>query len=225
VITNVGVWRETVPGETACVHQPGGDCLVFIGTATYVPGTRPDVARAYPGYPNNTGGWGLQVLTNELPNSNGQLGHGNGAYRIHAIATNTAGQSTDLGTVSITVNNAGSLAPFGTIDTPAPGATVSGTAYVNFGWVLTPQPNIIPLNGSTIWVYIDNLPVGHPVYNNDRSDISTLFPGLQNSMGAVGYYYIDTTQLANGLHTIAWTATDSAGHAVGLGSRYFTVQN
>jgi hypothetical protein len=67
--------------------------------------------------------------------------------------------------------------------------------------------------------------VGHPVYNNYRADIATLFPGLQNSNGAVGYYYIDTTQLSNGLHTIAWVATDSAGNAQGLGSRYFLVQN
>jgi hypothetical protein len=96
---------------------------------------------------------------------------------------------------------------------------------VNFGWVVTPQPNIVPINGFTISVFIDNLPVEHPVYNNYRADIATLFPGLQNSEGAVGYYYIDTTTLTNGLHTIAWVATDSAGHATGLGSRYFTVQN
>jgi hypothetical protein len=63
------------------------------------------------------------------------------------------------------------------------------------------------------WVFIDNLPVGHPVYNNYRADIASLFPGLQNSMGAVGYYYIDTTTLSNGLHTISSIATDSAGHA------------
>jgi hypothetical protein len=102
---------------------------------------------------------------------------------------------------------------------------VSGSAYVNFGWALTPQPNIIPIDGSTIWVFIDNLPVGHPVYNNYRSDIGTLFPNYQNSQGAVGYYYIDTTKLTNGLHTISWLATDSAGNKQGLGSRFFNVQN
>jgi hypothetical protein len=122
------------------------------------------------------------------------------------------------------VNNAASVLPFGTIDTPTQGGTESGT-FVNFGWVVTPQPNIVPLDGSTIWVFIDNVRVGNPVYNNYRVDIASLFPGLQNSNGAVGYYYIDTTQLTNGLHTIAWVATDSAGHAAGLGSRYFNVHN
>jgi hypothetical protein len=60
--------------------------------------------------------------------------------------------------------NATSAIPFGTIDTPAQGATASGT-IVNFGWALTPQPGMIPIDGSTITVYIDNVPLGHPSYN------------------------------------------------------------
>jgi hypothetical protein len=123
------------------------------------------------------------------------------------------------------VNNAGSPLPFGTIDTPTQGGAASGTAFVNFGWALTPQPNIIELDGSTINVFIDGKLVGHPVYDNYRVDIATLFPGLLNSGGAVGYYKIDTTQLTNGLHTISWSVRDSAGHTQGIGSRFFNVQN
>jgi hypothetical protein len=219
------LWRETVPNEYACVPQPKDECLVFLGNAAITPGTRPDVAQTDPGYSYNTAGWGLQLLTNELPDANGKSGMGNGTYRIHAIAANTAGQSTDMGTIAISVDNADSVLPFGTIDTPTQGGTASGTAFVNFGWAVTPQPDLIPLDGSTITVYIDNLPVGHPVYNNYRVDIATLFPGLQNSNGAVGYFYIDTTKLTNGLHTISWLARDNAGNAAGLGSRYFNVQN
>jgi hypothetical protein len=75
--------------------------------------------------------------------------------------------------------------------------------------------------------------MGHPVYNNYRADIATLFPGYKNSGvlgmpadgGAIGYFRIDTTQLSNGLHTISWGARDNAGHGNGLGSRFFLVQN
>ncbi len=118
---------------------------------------------------------------------------------LHVLATSYANQVVDLGTVTIGVDNKDSVLPFGTIDTPAQGGTASGTAYVNFGWALTPQPNIIPINGSTIFVFIDNLPVGHPVYNNYRSDIATLFPGYQNSQGAVEfllYRYNEANQRA-----------------------------
>jgi hypothetical protein len=221
---SVQIWRAPVPGENPAAVAANG--LVFVEDTIFIAGTRPDVAALYPGYPNsNAAGWGAQLLTNELPNSSGSGPLGNGTYTLHALATDTNGVTTDLGAHMVTVDNAASVLPFGTIDTPAPGATISGTAYVNFGWTLTPQPNDIPTNGLTIWVFIDNQPVGHPVYNNPRSDIQSLFSGYSNTNGAVGYFYINTTTLANGLHQIAWSVTDSAGHTTGIGSRYFTVQN
>jgi hypothetical protein len=165
------------------------------------------------------------MLTNELPSNNGNDGVGNGTYNIHAIAHDKAGKSTDLGTKTIVVDNRDATAPFGSIDTPAQGATISGSAFVNFGWALTPVGKSIPIDGSTIWVYIDGLPYGHPVYNNPRLDIETLFPGYANSARAVGYFYIDTTHIPNGVHTIAWTVTDSVGAKSGIGSRYFIIQN
>lgn len=112
--------------------------------------------------------------------------------------------------------------PLGTIDTPGQGASVSGT-IVNFGWVLS--SNLIATDGSTIDVFVDGAAVGHPVYNNFRSDIASLFPNLPNSNGAVGYFILDTTSLPNGVHTIAWVVRDIAGATQGIGSRYFTVLN
>jgi hypothetical protein len=52
-----------------------------------------------------------------------------------AIAADPAGLATDLGTTMIPANNAASILPFGTIDTPGQGEAISGTDYVNFGWV------------------------------------------------------------------------------------------
>jgi len=72
---------------------------------------------------------------------------------------------------------------------------------------------------------VDGVAQGHPAYNQYRSDIATFFPGLANSGGAVGFFYIDTTKLANGVHTISWAVYDNLGHGDGIGSRYFTVQN
>jgi uncharacterized repeat protein (TIGR01451 family) len=205
-IAKVDIWREQSSG------------LVYIGAASFVTGSRPDVQSRYPNYlDNGASGWGYLMLTNELPGANG-------TFQIHAIAHDVNNASTDLGTKTIVVDNADATQPFGSIDTPTQGGTESGT-FVNFGWALTPPGKSIPVDGSTIWVFIDGVRIGHPVYDNYRSDIATLFPGYANSQGAVGYYYIDTTQLTNGLHTISWTVTDSAGVASGIGSRYFTVQN
>ena len=208
----VEVWRDAVTGE------PSGP--LFVGYGTFVAGARPDVAAAYPTLPGaDRAGWGLQVLTNTLP------GGGNGAYTFHAWAVDADGSRTRLGSKTITCTNATATTPFGTIDTPGQGQTVSGSAYVVFGWALTPQPASIPTDGSTIQVFVDDVPAGHPVYNQFRSDIATLFPGYANSNGAVGYLQLDTTALANGIHTIAWSVTDSLGRVSGIGSRYFWIQN
>jgi hypothetical protein len=74
-------------------------------------------------------------------------------------------------------------------------------------------------------VFVDGVSLGSPVYNNFRPDIATLFPGYNNSNGAIGYFYLDTTTLSNGLHSIAWSVTDNLGRTTGIGSRLFWVRN
>ncbi len=159
------------------------------------------------------------LLTNYLPNG------GNGVFTLHAIATDINENSVDLGVKTIIVDNANAVKPFGYIDTPVEGGAVSGKNFVNYGWVLTSRPNYIPTDGSTIDVWIDGVKRGHPIYNNYRIDIDSCFPGYANSNGAVGYFYLDATAYETGVHTIAWTAVDSAGNSDGIGSRYFLIQN
>jgi hypothetical protein len=159
------------------------------------------------------------MLTNFLPNG------GNGLFELHAIATDKEGNAATLGIKTISVNNANAVKPFGAIDTPAQGGTASGSNYRNHGWILTPLPNKIPEDGSTISVYIDGVNVGHPVYNIYRSDIAGLFPAYANSNGAGAYFDIDTSAYEGGVHTIFWTAVDNAGNSDGIGSRYFSIQN
>ena len=102
---------------------------------------------------------------------------------------------------------------------------MSGTSYVVFGWALTPLPKTIPFDGSTIHVLIDGADIGTVDYNHFRADIQALFPGLNNTNGAVGYRILDTTTLRNGLHTISWSVTDNQGATAVIGSRFFLVWN
>ena len=216
-VSKVDLYRDPAPGES--------NNQVWLGTANFVAGSRPDIEPHFPEYPlNYRAGWGFMVLTNMLPDLvNGGGTGGNGVFRLHAYAVDSEGLSTYLGTKTFTANNTGSIKPFGTIDTPAQGGTVSGTAYAIHGWALSRAE--IPRNGSTMSVLIDGTNVGRPVYNQHRPDIANFFPGYANSNNAVGNYILDTTRLANGLHTISWVVTDSAGNTEGIGSRFFTVQN
>jgi hypothetical protein len=193
---------------------------IYVGDAVFVDGARPDVEAAFPNYPfNYRAGWGYMLLTNFFPNG------GNGVFTLSAVATDKEWNQMTLGSKTIICDNANAVKPFGAIDTPAQGDTASGSDYINYGWVLTPMPNAIPTDGSTIHVFVDGVNLGNPTYNNYRADIATLFPGYANSNGAVGYFILDTTAYTNGTHTIYWTAEDDAGNKDGIGSRYFNIQN
>jgi hypothetical protein len=218
-VKRVEIWRDPVltAGEV--------NSLYYIGDAIFVDGARPDVEDDYPAYPLNTrAGWGYMLLTNFLPN------HGNGTYVLYAIATDAEGHAVTLGTKTIACDNANAVKPFGTIDTPAQGGTIGGSSYVNFGWVLTPFPKTVPKNGSTITVYVDSVLIGNlstypNVYDQYRSDVAGNFPGLNNSSGPVGAFYLDTTNYLNGVHSIYWIAYDDDAAGDGIGSRYFTIAN
>ncbi|MCX6580173.1 MAG: Ig-like domain-containing protein [Candidatus Aminicenantes bacterium] len=205
--------------DSVKIYYENGAGLGYIGDAVFVDGARPDIQAAYPTYPGSyKAGWGYMLLTNFLPN-------GDGEYKLHAIASDSEGKTTDLGTKTITVDNIHAVKPFGAIDTPGQGGTASGAKFSNVGWILTPQPNSIPTNGSTIDVYVDGVNKGHPVYNIYRPDIAGFFPGYANSDGSMAQFNIDTTAYETGYHSMFWIATDNAGNADGIGSRFFTIEN
>ena len=220
-VTRVMICRAAFGAEVAPVDPNcGGTAQIFVGFAVSIDSARPDVVAAFPAHPANTrAGWGFMVLTNMLPSQ------GNGTYQFIIWAQDREGHSVVLGTRTMTCANASATLPFGAIDTPTQGGVASGTNFVNFGWALTPLPKTIPVNGSTISVLVDGVPVGTADYNHPRPDIAALFPGLNNTNGAIGFRVLDTTTLANGLHTISWTVTDNQGAIEGIGSRFFTVSN
>ena len=223
-VTRTTLCRAPVESEIVALDaRCGGHAQVFLGDALFLDGARGDVAAAYSTYPQHTrAGWGFMVLTNMLPNQ------GNGTYAFHVYAHDIEGRVTLLGSRMLTCDNAHATKPFGAIDTPTQGGVASGSAFVNFGWALTPQPKVIPIDGSTITVLVDGAPIGTVDYNHERPDIEGLFPGLQNTAGtngAIGFRVIDTRTLTNGLHTISWTVIDNQGAIEGIGSRFFTVSN
>jgi len=213
-VRQVRIVRDPIAGE--------GAGLIPIGTAVFVDGSRPDVYGIFSTIPRGTrGGWGYLMLTNFLPNA------GNGTFRIHAYADDADGHSTLIGSKTITCANDTATTPFGAIDTPQQGETISGAAFPNFGWVLARGIVRADPPYGAVTVLIDGVPAGTPGGWAARSDLTSLFPsstysGVANALGIVG---IDTTSLSNGLHTIAWIVTADNGRSEGIGSRFFTVDN
>jgi hypothetical protein len=215
-VTRVRILRDPVAGETPGVQ-------VYIGDAAFVDGARPDVQTSFPNSPfNSRAGWGYLMLTNFLP------GLGNGTFRIHAYADDADGHTTLLGSKTITCSNSASIAPFGAVDTPAQGEVISGSSYNNFGWVLSPGARRADVpGGGSVTVFVDGVNVGAPLGWSARPDLTTLFPAADYSgvANAAAVFPLNTTTLANGVHTIAWIVTATSGGTSGVGSRFFTVSN
>lgn len=209
-VARVRIYREAVAGE--------GSGIVFLGTATFVDGARPDVAAVTTNRPMNTrAGWGYLLLSNFLPNG------GNGTFTLHAFAEDVEGQSAHLGFKTITVANSSATTPFGTIDTPGQGETIGGTNYSNYGWVLGNGYRADPAGGGSVTVLIDGVAVGMPAHWTSRADLNSLFAGRPGLGTAFGVFNFNPSAYADGVHTIAWVVTDSNGGSAGVGSRYFNV--
>jgi len=109
--------------------------------------------------------------------------------------------------------------PFGTLDTPTQGGTISGSDYVNFGWALTQAT----LRDPGRWLDHhrgDRRGGGLDIQRTTSSaaTIANLFTGYANSNGAVGFFHLNTTTLANGVHTI-FLETCSTNGGRGDGNR------
>ena len=119
------------------------------------------------------------------------------------------------------------ITPFGAIDTPAQGATVSGIVD-NFGWTLgaVGGHGSNPPNGGTVNVFIDGVPVGVPGSLDEPPGFERCLSGSAIPGGRQPRWPSSAStrgQLTNGIHTISWGVTDSAGNVAGVGSRYFNV--
>jgi hypothetical protein len=227
-VTGVRIFMSTVANECR-LHELNTPTMVFIGQASMVEGARPDIVTAYPNHPRNTrAGWGYMLLTNFLP--------GDGAYTLCAVADDAEGRSALLTSPppggaapvpykSMAVANATAIKPFGAIDTPRQGQIISGTSFLNWGWVLAHgEHGASPPDGGTVTVYInsaaeDSPPVGW----TGRPDINLLFPSFEGRATAVGVHTFNPQALGEGVYTIAWGVTDTNGQTAGVGSRFFTV--
>jgi hypothetical protein len=215
-ISRVQIYRDAVAGES-----PGE---VYIGDATRVRGARPDIVaqQVFGSGPGVTrAGWGLMLLSNVLPN------RGNGTFTLSAYAEDVEGHRQLLGRTTVTFDNTNSPYPFGTIDVPGQGATVSGTLD-NLGWVLAQPGRTISLNGSTIRLFVDGVERPNVSgYGFARADVLGFFPfpTYANANGPGVQFSLDTTGFTDGLHTIVWVASDDLGTIQGIGSRFFTIQN
>jgi hypothetical protein len=245
-IDRVEIWRDRAFEETTPVYnQPGhlGHGKIFVAgkdDVRFIQGARNDIATQFPNNPNaHKAGWGYLMLTQGLFNQ------GNGTFTLYAFAYDIDGRGTSLGSKTIVVSNATAVKPFGNIDQPANGATLSTAdplvQHWNYGWALTPAgaqctvPNASgsagdPLPSPLTGVYVAITGEGvtdsglrRVRYGDLRTDIQSAFPGLTNTNGAGGAYFIDISTLPSGTLQLGWYVVDDCNRSQGIGSRFINI--
>ncbi len=180
------------------------------GTASYG-GNRQDVCTALgtkPGCPNL--GWDYVLDTTQFAD---------GTHTLGVTVTDASGAKFTTAQSFTTSNYGGNLPTHITIDNPAPqGSTLVGWVSLA-GWALNDNALI-----NTVTVSIDGQPAQSATYGAGRPDVAAAYPGRPGSPNFGWSYFLDTTTLANGQHTLVVNATAANGeHA--LVSRSFAVAN
>ncbi len=185
---------------------------VSYGNAIYG-AARPDVCSVFPDRPSCPNvGWNFAFDTAQLPN---------GLHILGLKALTAAGQYVST-TRNFTVANPSSASPVLVyVDSPSPqNSIVFGTAGFR-GWAISNA------SVSNVAIAVDGVPYGTATYGAARPDVCAAYANVANCPNVGWTFPLDTTQLADGLHTMTATATvpESAGTFVGTVSSAFTVVN
>jgi uncharacterized protein (TIGR03437 family) len=177
------------------------------GTAIYG-SSRGDVCAAYPGRPGCPSvGWTSSLDTSTLTS---------GVHTLSVTASSTTGQRATAST-SFQVDNALTGPGRVSIDQPLSGKTYQGFLQVG-GWAVHSS-----LAVTAVSITIDGVPYGNATYNGSRGDACAVYPGP--SCPNIGWTFpLDTTQLADGVHTLGATEIAADGSHY-TGSSTFTVAN
>jgi probable HAF family extracellular repeat protein len=186
-------WAED-PGSYASSITFSIDLTVrssyYYGTYIPIGISRPDVCAAFPGdlhCPNV--GWSYTVDISNLTN---------GPHTLTVAGYAANGDQTTV-TQTFTVANSGALKLF--LDQPNGGSgTLSGRTTFS-GWAFDPNAHI-----SSVTAVLDGVTNAFPFYGGYRPDVCAATPGGLDCPNVGWSGLLDTTQLANGAHTLSITA-------------------
>ncbi|WP_170972132.1 N-acetylmuramoyl-L-alanine amidase [Bacillus yapensis] len=173
-----------------------------VGDATYGD-ERLDVGRNFPDFNNVNSGYHYLLDTAQF--SNGQ-------HRVTIRGIGKNGQVTTLGDGNVMFENVK-----GYVDNPSSNVVLAGIKNVS-GWFLD-------INGvEKIEVLVDGNVVGDAIYGDTRQDVEKMFPDFNNDKAGF-HYFLDTTKLSDGQHTIAIKETGKNGQVTTLSPKTVTVEN
>ena len=124
----------------------------------------------------------------------------------------------DYGQISVTVDPTRNQAPFGELEMPGEDQPMNGV-YPMTGWALDDSEI------AKIEVLVDGLIVGPVNHGIHRPDIAYRFPAHPGADHAGFIRMLNTTEMTNGVHTVAIRLTDNDGLVKVIGRRFVQTFN
>ena len=135
-----------------------------------------------------------------------------GAHTVQIRATNSRGAVRDFPErpVAVTIEPGQSREPEGVIETPANGASITGTSPVR-GYVYASDLRILSVD-----VIVDGVTYGQALYGLPRTDVCNALPNRPPNCPNIGFSFTlnsmsGQVQLPNGKHTLQVRARDESG--------------
>ncbi len=202
---NFGGWAigTSVPVSSIAVTIDG----IPYGSAAYG-NNRQDVCNAYPGRPSCPNvGWNIGLDTTQLINGLHVLG----------LTVYAGGGQHTTSTRIFTVANSPSASPvLINIDSPSQQSAIVIGQAIFYGWAVDNSAAI-----GNITIAIDGAPYGTATYGASRPDVCAVHP-VANCPNVGWTLPVDTSQLADGPHTLTVTAVGAHTNTL---SAQFTVSN
>ncbi len=181
---------------------------ISYGTAI-LGGPRQDVCNTHPNRPSCPNvGWNFPIDTTQLVN---------GTHVLKIAASTASGQSTTAAQTFLVSNNPTASTVVIGIDVPSAQNSIQLGQTTFSGWAFSTNSLI-----SAVTVAIDGTLYGTATYGSSRPDVCTTYPNEPNCPNVGWSLAVDTTHLANGVHTMTVTGAGAQQNTL---SSTFTVAN
>ena len=190
--TTISGWSVNMKGIAKVELYKGTTLLETTTSTNYYP----SVNVVYPGYPSgNNSGYSMSYDTTQLAN---------GTQTFSVVATGTDGVTTTWPLTLVIANPPVRMY----VDTPTDGSTIRGIAKIS-GWALNKSDisKVEIFEGSSLVGAAANVNLYYPTVN-------IVYPGYSSGDNSGYSYDLDTTKLADGVHTLKVQATRINGEVV-----------
>ncbi len=188
---------------------------------------RADILEIFPNYvgsPTANPGFLSSFLARNYPS---------GFHSLVVRVTESSGAVTNLGPVSVNVDNTQNQAPFGYIDIPsASGVDSASGSFPVTGWAVDDQDidHIdFLVDGEQVMGAVGRGLPGSAVFGSQRPDVYAAFPDFPGpapkSLFSGFEANIDTTRFLDGIHQVTVRATDNQGLSALIGTRTVQIMN